>query len=135
MQVLRAFQTHYPSFFKNKTEKDKDLLIAEYLRTFGGVEDRVFLVAAGRIARTSPYFPTPEEMAKSVRAVQIEADRKRVDEFYKEQNTKKYAELSDEDCELMMDVWRAFDAEPLDWYKIREDAREELGRREINANI
>lgn len=133
MQVLRAFQTHYPAFFKDKTEKDKALLAEEYKRVFANTEDRIFLVGAGRWVKNNHYFPTIKELQLSVKQVQGEADRKRIDDFYRDQNTKKYASLSDEDCELMMDIWRAFGVEPLDWYEIRENARKELERSEIDG--
>lgn len=133
---MRAFQTHYPTYFKDKTKKDKDLLVAEYMRSFGGIEDQLFLIAASRTIKESIYFPTIREIQERVRFAKIEADRKALDEYYYIKNLKEYASYSDERCEFMIELETAFEfPEPLDWFAIREEARQELGRRRLlNGN-
>lgn len=127
MRVLRAFQTHYPSYFKGKTEKDKDLLIAEYQSLYRDVDDRIFLVAAGRIVRTSSYFPNDKEIQEMIQSVQIEASRKELDRYYQRRWIKEKAELTDDQCQRMIDIELIFEfKEPLDWFKIREEAREQI---------
>lgn len=130
LQVLREFQTHYPNFFANKTDKDKALLVAEYMSAFGGVDDRIFLIAAGDVVKECKYFPLINEFEEKIRFAYIKEERRQVNENFRRMWLKQLANCTDEDIErldVVAEMSDGADGFHPDWRKKREDARKKLG--------
>lgn len=124
------FQTHYVGFFKDKTDKDKALLVAEYMSAFGRVDDRVFLIAAGDVVKSNKYFPSIDELEEKIEFAKIKEERRQVDEHFKKKNLTENANLTDEQIEILEgidDMFEGAESCRPDWRKIREEARKEIG--------
>lgn len=126
MKVMRAFQSHYPIFFKDKSVDDKKMLLVEWMQIFGQEDDRIFLKACGNVAKEGGYFPSPQQISKAIASVKRTEEFERLQAEYKRKQDEEWANLSEDQIKMLEDIDSFFGGERIDWHRIKSEAQDRL---------
>lgn len=101
-------------------------MILEWHQLFGDVEDRIFLIACGNLAKTMDFCPSVGQIRESIAKVQKREEWRQFQAECKRKQDEEYAAMTDERIELLKEVDSMFGGEPIDWYEIRSEAQARL---------
>lgn len=108
-------------------------MLIEWAQVFAQEDDRIFVKACGELAKKETFFPSISQILAQIEKVKSREDWEKLQMEFKRKDKERMANLTEEEIEMLTEIDSFFGGEHIDWVEVRDEARKELGRRNIDG--